>query len=557
MKNILKQLTNRSVSHTVKPESRFKSARASRRHARRRLFLEALENRWLMAVVSHWTADNTAVDSVGTNNGTLVSGTTYAAGQVGQAFKFDGVNDRVQAVDSASFKLTQSLTIEAWIRVDAIPSSTTLWGIILFRGDDRGGLDPYQLAISNSGNLSFQISSLTSGMRLESPVPKGQFVHVAATLDDATGAMKLYENGVLMSQAVTTVRPFADLDPASNPGVGIGNHGGFPSTPHNFPFNGLIDNLKLYDNALSAEQILSNFNATKGGLQPSVTIDDAAIIEGVRTIKSLGNFANPSTPYNMVYGPDGNLYVSTLSGSSVLRYDATGVPLPAPGKSGAEFVSPLAGGLEVARELAFGPDGYLYVVGENSDAVLRFDAVTGEPTGAMVTPGSGGLDQPRGLLFHTDGFLYVTSVGGSVAAPGLDSILRYNAITGVPAGTNGQSGNAVFIPSGSGGLDNPSQVAFHNGEIYVASTSPSTSNSILRYKADGTFLSAFVPTGSGGLAGPANFVFRDGYLFVVSWTNNKVLRFNGTTGEFLNEVVSGNGLVTPLSILFEANGNFL
>ena len=54
------------------------------------------------------------------------------------------------------------------------------------------------------------------------------------------------------------------------------------------------------------------------------------------------------TPYQAIYGPDGNLYVSTLTGSSVLRFDAvTGAPLPAPGNPGAEFVSPQAGGLDV------------------------------------------------------------------------------------------------------------------------------------------------------------------------------------------------------------------
>ena len=60
------------------------------------------------------------------------------------------------------------------------------------------------------------------------PLPLGQFIHVAGTLDDASGAMRLYLDGVLISQITTTQRPFGDLDPASNPGIGIGNHGGAP-----------------------------------------------------------------------------------------------------------------------------------------------------------------------------------------------------------------------------------------------------------------------------------------------------------------------------------------
>jgi hypothetical protein len=33
-------------------------------------------------------------------------------------------------------------------------------------------------------------------------------------------------------------------DPASNPSIGIGNHGGYPATPDTFPFHGLIDELR-------------------------------------------------------------------------------------------------------------------------------------------------------------------------------------------------------------------------------------------------------------------------------------------------------------------------
>ena len=111
-------------------------------------------------------------------------------------------------------------------------------------------------------------------------MPLGQFVHVAGTLEDVTGEMRLYLNGILVSQGLTSVRPFGALDPASNPGVGIGSHGGYPSTPHKFLFNGLIDELKLYNHALSQADVLANFNATKGSLQPAISISDSSGVEG-------------------------------------------------------------------------------------------------------------------------------------------------------------------------------------------------------------------------------------------------------------------------------------
>ena len=189
-------------------------------------------------LVSWWTADDTASDLMQRNNATLASGTTYAQGVVGQAFSFDGVDDRVQLPDSESLKLTESLSIEGWIYVNALTSSTN-FETILFRGDSRGGLDPYDLHVNPNGDLHFGISSLTAAAAVETPIPIGRFIHVAATLDDATGAMKLYVDGALATQTITSVRPFGDLDPTMNPGIGIGS----ANSTYNVPFDGLIDEL--------------------------------------------------------------------------------------------------------------------------------------------------------------------------------------------------------------------------------------------------------------------------------------------------------------------------
>ena len=94
-----------------------------------------------------------------------------------------------QVADDDSLKLTQSMTIEAWVLVDSFPSSGH--GTILFRGDDRGGLDPYQLTVRPEGTLFFEVTSLTASTGLTASVPTGKFIHVAGTLDDETGAMWL------------------------------------------------------------------------------------------------------------------------------------------------------------------------------------------------------------------------------------------------------------------------------------------------------------------------------------------------------------------------------
>src|SRR5262249_38084356 len=71
-----------------------------------------------------------------------------------------------------------------------------------------------------------------------------------------------------------------------------------------------------------------------------VSVSGSTVIEGDATNKPLGarvpaNFGGLTTPYAMIVGPDGLLYVSTNSSSAVYRYDpATGAPRPAPGKTG-------------------------------------------------------------------------------------------------------------------------------------------------------------------------------------------------------------------------------
>src|SRR6266568_270117 len=207
-------------------------------------------------LVSWWRAEGNALDSAGTNNGTTPFGIAYNNGEVGQAFSFNASGTRVSIPDNDTFKLTNSLTIEGWVKINADG------GFILLRGDDRPGLDPYALAMGSSGHVNFHIESLTNYIDLEAPIIYSVWNHVGATLDGATGDMRIYINGALAAQTNTTIRPLSDLDPAYEPAVGIGNHGG---TYHDFSFNGLIDEISLYSRALSQSEIQSIYNAGSAG----------------------------------------------------------------------------------------------------------------------------------------------------------------------------------------------------------------------------------------------------------------------------------------------------
>ncbi len=149
-------LSSRKTSSSRRNRSSGMSRRA---FEPRRIRVEPLEDRRLLAVVSHWPADGTAADAVGSNDATLVSGADYSLGQIGQAFLFDGVDtDRAccgRPSQPGGDRLDDDRSMD---RVDSFPDPGEGSGWIVFRGDERGGLDPYTMGVQSDRSLKFEIN---------------------------------------------------------------------------------------------------------------------------------------------------------------------------------------------------------------------------------------------------------------------------------------------------------------------------------------------------------------------------------------------------------------
>jgi choice-of-anchor C domain-containing protein len=207
-------------------------------------------------VVAWWRAEENADDVVANHDGIPNDGVSYEPGLVGKAFRVDGAHGRINVPDDESFKLVEALCIEGWVKL-----ANPAYGLVFMRGDDRPGLDPYFLGV-NPGVISFGISDNEDSAVVSVPFPTGEWKHVAGTFDAGTGFLKLYLDGVMVAQTHTTRRPARDLDARSNPGLGIGNVSG---SSINFPWDGWIDEVALYNRALSDAEIIGLFHAGQRG----------------------------------------------------------------------------------------------------------------------------------------------------------------------------------------------------------------------------------------------------------------------------------------------------
>ncbi len=208
--------------------------------------------------------------------------------------------------------------------------------------------------------------------------------------------------------------------------------------------------------------------------------------------------------------PRGDLYVCSAAASNwaILRYNRDG-----------KFKGAFAAGDGLAHpyQCLFGPDGDLYVAGQDNNAVLRYDGKTGKSRGAFVKPRAGGLDGIRGIAFHPDGDLLV-------AGRENNSILRFTAKTGIP--------KVDFVSESGGKLDHPIQLRYGpDGYLYVSSGKNSR---IMRYDGKtGRLIGTFVKHKSGGLDHPSGFDWgAEGDLYVASRDSHQILRYDGKTGAF-------------------------
>lgn len=202
-------------------------------------------------LVAYWALDDintTAIDSVGGYNGTMQSGLDGAAnsvpGKLSNAISFDGSDDYISVADNAALEPTAPLTVALWIK-----TNTTTASVLVEKDGDAG----YSAQILANGKVKLNVGTAATFLSSNTAVNDDEWHHVIFVYNGLNSGV-VYIDGV------------ADTD-QSNPstlvyGAGELNIGGRTTTMN---FDGELDDIRLYDAALTADEALQLYSATGGG----------------------------------------------------------------------------------------------------------------------------------------------------------------------------------------------------------------------------------------------------------------------------------------------------
>lgn len=247
-----------------------------------------------MSLLAHYNLDETsgttAVDSVAAVNGTISGGVTLnqagsPASPSGKSMLFDGVDDYIDLGQVAA--TLDALSFSAWIKnPDVTPAQSLISSVQSVAGTKgwsvitQNGLCRFLVYVNGDGDRSVIETSST--------VFTGDtwaFITVTKAAGTLSSGMKIYIDGVLAATTITLSASSSTFQ-TTNP-LNLGDWG----TVGDIPFQGTIDDVRIYDHELTAQEVSDLFTAR-------VLVDDSATTTSntLVNIDVLANDANMAVP---------------------------------------------------------------------------------------------------------------------------------------------------------------------------------------------------------------------------------------------------------------------
>jgi len=201
--------------------------------------------------LSYAGTGTTWYDLIGTNNGTLTNGPTFSSGN-GGSIVFDGIDDQVR-IGAVTSALSTSLTYNIWFNPSVIDTSRTLF----WDDDAQSGGDSW-VQITSGGAIQSQRDTDGFGVLTSSTTISANNWYNFNMVANGSSGKIFYLNGQNVgsnSVAISTRsgKSYITLG-ASFDGV---------TNIPNGTFNGKITTFSIYNRALSASEVLQNYNVTK------------------------------------------------------------------------------------------------------------------------------------------------------------------------------------------------------------------------------------------------------------------------------------------------------
>jgi len=226
------------------------SINSSANIAKNQAFLNSMNNSLLLARVSQWKLDETsgitAYDSWGTNNGTLLGGATIPLIQTtgcvsNNCLYFDGTDDYVDCGNNVGLNLTNSFTLSVWLK-----SYNSDVGYIIgrFEATDAGYImrwDDVGLTLWYGDTENVNSNAFTSSSNW-----------TLAIISFNSGTVNFYRNGAAIG---TTSGITIGTAVSTHNTIGTRYNG---SSVGHF-FNGLIDDARIYNQAIPTSEIQQNY----------------------------------------------------------------------------------------------------------------------------------------------------------------------------------------------------------------------------------------------------------------------------------------------------------
>ena len=181
-------------------------------------------------------------DIVGANNGTLTNGPTFSSAN-GGSIVFDGVDDFVNLPINAQFN-TPSVTFDCWVNLQDRGNRHIVY--VNWVGNSLEVNSNRTVVMYNLSSASQQGATTTSTINF------GEWVNITGIYNDINQTLETYINAVLRATRTSTPNTLYNVSTHRISGTNFGG-----------AILGNVSIVRHYNRALSAQEVLQNYNATK------------------------------------------------------------------------------------------------------------------------------------------------------------------------------------------------------------------------------------------------------------------------------------------------------